>query len=293
MTTSKEPNTSLQHGLVLEGGGLRGMFTNAILDVFMENNIRFDALAGVSAGALFGCNYKSWQPGRGLRYNLRFKDEKGYMSFKSLRETGDFVNADFAFNRLPRELDLFDFETFRNNPMIFYAVCTDIESGETVYHEIDDAETDGLEWLRASSSLPLFANPVFLDGHYYLDGGITDSIPLEFLQKKGYQKNVVIMTQPKGFTKKKAHLKLAIKLSLKQFPKVANLVAERHVMYNRQLAYIESEAAKGNTFVIYPDEKLNIGRVDLDEQKMRTVYDAGIQKANEVMPELKKFLNIE
>lgn len=284
------PHIIHKNGLVLEGGGLRCMFTNAILDVWMESGITFDALAGVSAGVLFGCNYKSRQPGRGLRYNLKYKDEKGYMSFQSLWKTGDYVNAEFAYDRLPREYDPFDFQAYRENPMRFYAVCTDIEAGFPIYHEIADADGDGLQWLRASSSMPVFAKPVHLDGHYYLDGGITDSIPLEFLQKKGYQRNVVILTQPEGYQKQPAHLRALLKLMLPQFPKVAEMMECRHEMYNRQVDYVRAEAAKGDTFVICPDQKLDIGRVNLDEKKMRAIYDMGVQKAKETLPQLREFL---
>lgn len=278
------------NGLVLEGGGLRGMFTNGILDVFMKNDIVFDGMVGVSAGVLFGCNYKSQQPGRALRYNIKYKDDPSYMSWQSLRKTGNFVNTDFAYRTLPHFLDPFDFNTFQKNPMKFYAVCTDIRKGEPVYHEITDARKDGLQWMRASSSLPIFAQPVPIDGNYYLDGGITDSIPLEFMQKQGYQKNVVIMTQPLGFRKKKAHVGIPLKMMLGKFPKVAELVSVRHIMYNRELDYVKSEEAKGSTFVICPDGKLNIGRLKLNEEKMTEVYNEGMQKAMEILPRLRAFL---
>jgi len=280
-------------GLVLEGGGLRGMFTNGILDVFHRNDITFDGMVGVSAGVLFGCNFKSHQPGRAFRYNMKYKDNPQYMSWASWRKTGDFVNTDFAYRVLPRVLDPFDFEAYRKNPMKFYAVCTDIKKGYPVYHEIPDADGDGLTWMRASSSMPIFANPVKIGCHVYLDGGITDSIPLKFMQNEGYSKNIVILTQPKDFRKKKAHLWLILRLLLRKYPKVADMMARRHIMYNEQLNYIESEEKKGNILVICPDTKLNIGRLNLDEDKMRTVYEAGVKKAAEVLPQVKAFLNRE
>lgn len=280
----------IKTGLVLEGGGLRGMFTNGILDVFHRNGITFDGMVGVSAGVLFGCNYKSHQPGRAYRYNLKYKDDPQYMSWESWRKTGDFVNTDFSYRVLPRFLDPFDFDAYRNNPMKFYAVCTDIEEGRPVYHEIPDADGDGLTWMRASSSMPIFANPVKIGYHTYLDGGITDSIPLAFMQNKGYAKNIVIMTQPKGFRKKKAHLWLILRLFLRKYPKVADMMAKRHIMYNDQLDYIESEEQKGNILVICPDNKLDIGRLTLDEDKMKTVYEQGVKKAVEFLPQVKAFL---
>ena len=287
--TTTPPSTS-STGLVLEGGGLRAMFTSGVLDVFMANGIKFDAAVGVSAGVLFGCNYKSNQPGRALRYNIRFKDNPEYMSWRSLLRTGNYVNEHFSYHLLPHEYDPMDFQAYRENPMKFYAVCTDIDEGRPVYHEIDDADGTGLRWMQASASMPVFARPVEIDGRHYLDGGITDSIPLKFIQQKGYRKNVVILTQPADYYKKKAHVGLAMKMFLKKYPKVAELMSIRHVMYNEQLDYIRSEQQKGDTFLICPDEKLNIGRLSLKEDKMRRVYETGVEKALSLLPQLKEFI---
>ena len=286
-TTPPSPSST---GLVLEGGGLRAMFTSGVLDVFMQNGIKFDAAVGVSAGVLFGCNYKSNQPGRALRYNIRFKDNPEYMSWRSLLRPGNYVNEHFSHHLPPHEYDPMDFQAYRENPMKFYAVCTDIDEGRPVYHEIDDADGTGLRWMQASASMPVFARPVEIDGRHYLDGGITDSIPLKFIQQKGYRKNVVILTQPADYYKKKAHVGLAMKMFLKKYPKVAELMSIRHVMYNEQLDYVRSEQQKGDTFLICPDEKLNIGRLSLKEDKMRRVYETGVEKALSLLPQLKEFI---
>lgn len=283
------PSTS-STGLVLEGGGLRAMFTSGVLDVFMANGIKLDAAVGVSAGVLFGCNYKSNQPGRALRYNIRFKDNPEYMSWRSLLRTGNYVNEHFSYHLLPHEYDPMDFQAYHENPMRFYAVCTDIDEGRPVYHEIDDADGIGLRWMQASASMPVFARPVEIEGRHYLDGGITDSIPLKFIQQKGYRKNVVILTQPADYYKKKAHVGLAMKMFLKKYPKVAELMSIRHVMYNEQLDYIRSEQQKGDTFLICPDAKLDIGRLSLKEDKMRRVYETGVEKALSLLPQLKEFI---
>lgn len=266
------------------------MFTSGVLDVFMANGIKLDAAVGVSAGVLFGCNYKSNQPGRALRYNIRFKDNPEYMSWRSLLRTGNYVNEHFSYHLLPHEYDPMDFQAYRENPMKFYAVCTDIDEGRPVYHEIDDADGTGLRWMQASASMPVFARPVEIDGRHYLDGGITDSIPLKFIQQKGYRKNVVILTQPADHYKKKAHVGLAMKMFLKKYPKVAELMSIRHVMYNEQLDYVRSEHQKGDTFLICPDEKLDIGRLSLKEDKMRRVYETGVEKALSLLPQLKEFI---
>lgn len=166
-TTPDTPQSSV--GLVLEGGGMRALFTSGVLDVFIKHGIRFDAAVGVSAGVLFGSNYKSEQPDRALRYNIRYKDNPEYMSWRSLFRTGNYVNERFSYDLLPHVYDPVDFRTCRENPMKFYAVCTDIEEGCPVYHEIDDVEGVGLRWMQASASMPVFARPVEIDGHRYLD----------------------------------------------------------------------------------------------------------------------------
>ena len=266
------------------------MFTNGILDVFMKNDIKFDAAVGVSAGVLFGCNYKSNQPGRALRYNIKYKDNPNYMSWRSLFRTGNFVNEQFSYNLLPHVYDPLDFCAYKNNPMRFYAVCTDIEEGCPVYCEIEDADGIGLRWMQASASMPVFARPVEIDGHHYLDGGITDSIPLKFIQEKGYRRNVVVLTQPADYKKKKSHVGLAMKMFLSGYPKVAELMSKRHIMYNDELDYVHSELEKGDTFLICPDENLNIGRLSLNENKMRRVYEAGVEKAISLLPQIKEFV---
>ena len=280
----------MSNGIVLEGGGMRGIFTSGILDVMMEKGIRFDALAGVSAGVLFGCNYKSLQPGRGLRYNILFKDDKRYMSWQSLWKTGNYVNADFAYYVIPTYLDPFDREAFSSNPMKFYVVCTDIVTGEPVYKLVEEATDEAMDWFRASASMPIFAKPVELEGHVLLDGGISDSIPLQFLQDKGYDKNLVVLTRPKGYRKKPSHGIPLIRLFTRKYPKVAALMRTRHRRYNEEVEYIEQQAETGNTFVLYPEYPLNIGRIEKNEQKMIAIYNHGREVALKHLSELKKYL---
>jgi predicted patatin/cPLA2 family phospholipase len=186
----------MKKGLVLEGGAMRGLFTAGVTDVLMENGIRFDGAAGVSAGAAFGCNYKSHQPGRVLRYNKRFCNYWRYSGYRSLLLTGDIYGADFCYRKVPLELDKFDLDTFRNDPMEFYVVATDCATGEASYHKMTDYDEENMLWLRASASMPVASRPVKIGDRHYLDGGMSDSIPLEFMQKIGYGKNVVILTQP-------------------------------------------------------------------------------------------------
>ena len=279
----------MKHGIILEGGGMRGMFTCGVLDVLMEHGIEFDALAGVSAGVLFGCNYKSRQPGRGLRYNLRFKNDKRYMSWQSLWKTGDYVNAEFSYHTLPEVLDPFDKESYKRNPMKFYVTCTDIVSGKPVYKRIDEIDGDAMEWFRASASMPIFARPVTIGNYILLDGGITDSIPLKFIQDEGVEKNLVVLTQPLGYRKKPSKAIPLIKLFTRKYPRVTELMRIRHVMYNKQLDYIEEQVLAGNTMVICPKQALGIGRIEQDEKKMRFVYEQGRNIALENIAQIKSF----
>jgi predicted patatin/cPLA2 family phospholipase len=282
----------MKKGLVLEGGGLRALFTAGVTDVMMENGIRFDGLIGVSAGATFGCNYKSEQPGRALRYNINFKDDPRYMSWRSFLKTGDLVGAEFSYHVLPNQLDIFDYETFRRNPMEFHVVCTDAETGEPVYKQLDDMTDEGLDWIRASASMPIVSRPVQLEGRKLLDGGIVNSIPLKHFQEIGYERNIVVLTQPKGFFKKRTKLMPLFHLTMRKYPAIIQAMGRRHLMYNEQLRYLAQEERKGNILLIHPDDTLPIGRTEQNEKKMRQVYQMGRAAAEKKLSEITGFLSI-
>ena len=279
----------MKTGLVLEGGGMRGLFTAGAMDVMMEHGIRFDGIVGVSAGATFGCNYKSHQVGRVLRYNVRFKDDPRYMGIRSLLRTGDLVAAEFSYHTLPNELDVFDGETFNSDPAEFHVVCTDVQTGEPVYHRIEKANDEALEWIRASASMPLVSRPVPLDGRLLLDGGISDSIPLRYFQQQGFARNIVILTQPKGFYKRRTKLMPLFHLFMRRYPAIVRAMSRRHLMYNDELSYLEEQEQKGSILLIYPQDTLPIGRTEQDEAKMCRVYAMGRQKAEEMLPEIAAF----
>ena len=281
----------MKKGLVLEGGGLRALFTAGVTDVMMENGIRFDGLIGVSAGATFGCNYKSEQPGRALRYNINFKDDPRYMSWRSFLKTGDLVGAEFSYHVLPNQLDIFDYETFRRNPMEFHVVCTDAETGEPVYKQLDDMTDEGLDWIRASASMPIVSRPVQLEGRKLLDGGIVNSIPLKHFQEIGYERNIVVLTQPKGFFKKRTKLMPLFHLTMRKYPAIIQAMGRRHLMYNEQLRYLTQEERKGNILLIHPDDTLPIGRTEQNEKKMRQVYQMGRAAAEKKLSEITGFLS--
>ena len=282
----------MKTGLVLEGGGMRGLFSAGVMDVMMEHFIRFDGIVGVSAGASFGCNYKSHQVGRVLRYNVRFKDDPRYMGLRSLLRTGDLVAAEFSYHTLPKELDVFDFEAYNNDPAEFHVVCTDVETGEPVYHRLDFMDDEGLEWIRASASMPLVSKPVSIGGKLLLDGGISDSIPLRYFQEQGFERNLVILTQPKGFYKKKTKLMPLFHLFASRYPAIVEAMSRRHLMYNEELAYLEEQERLGQILLIYPQDALPIGRTEQNEQKMRHIYAMGRAKAEEMLPQIQAFVKL-
>jgi len=280
----------MKKGLVLEGGALRGLFTAGILDVLMENGVRFDGLVGVSAGAAFGCNYKSGQAGRVIRYNKRFAHEWRYCSWRSWIATGDLFGGEFCYHKMPDELDVFDKETFDSNPMEYYAVCTDVETGEAVYKRLMKCSPETYEWIRASASMPMVSNIVEVGGRKLLDGGVTDSIPLRFFQQQGYERNLVILTQPADYQKQHNRLMPILRLWLHRYPKMIEALDKRHEMYNRQLEYVREEERKGNTYVIRPPEKLVIGHISHDENEMQGVYQMGRRVGEGRLKDIVEFL---
>lgn len=284
-------NTIMKTGLVLEGGGLRDMFTAGILDVMMDAEVRFDGIIGVSAGATFGCNYKSHQRGRTLRYNKSEAKNWRYCSMRSWITTGDLVGAEYAYHKLPNEIDIFDNATFMADPTRFTVVCTDAETGRPVYHDIESFDDEGLEWLRASASLPIVSRAVEVGGRKLLDGGITDSIPLAYWQREGFERNVVILTQPAGFVKKRTRLMPLFRLFCRRFPAIIEAMERRHEMYNAQLEYLAREATKGHTLVLCPDHALDIGRTEMNPDKMQRIYDEGVAYGKAHLQQIIDFVN--
>ena len=267
----------MKKGLVLEGGAMRGLWTAGITDVMMEHDVRPDALIGVSAGAAFGCNYKSQQIGRAIRYNTRFARDSRYSGVKSLITSGDYFNARFGYHVVPYEYDVFDIKAFEQNPMTFTIVCTDVETGQAVYHDMTHVDYDELEWLRASASMPLASKVVHVQGRKLLDGGVADSIPLEYFERQGITRNVVILTQPLGYQKSRLRLMPLMRLALSKYPHFLHALEERHLMYNRQLEYVAEAERQGRCLVIRPEEKIPIGHISHDASKMRLVYEQGRQ----------------
>ncbi len=283
----------MKKGLILEGGAMRGLFTAGILDVFLENKIKFDGLVGVSAGAVFGCNYKSGQTGRTLRYNLKYCRDKRYCSFRNLLLTGDMYAKKFCYYDIPEKLDVFDKEAYNNNPMKFYAVATDVETGKPVYKSFDKADGDFTEFLRASASMPFVSRVVETSGYKMLDGGISDSVPLEFFEKEGYNRNVVITTREKGYVKEKNPLSWLGGIMLRKYPNMRKAIETRHEMYNKQMKYIEEREKTGEVLVLRPEMPLELKHAEHDSIKLQIAYDTGRELALKKLPEIKKFLETE
>lgn len=283
----------MRKGLVLEGGAMRGLWTAGVTDVMMEHDIWPDGLIGVSAGAAFGCNYKSRQPGRAIRYNMRFANDSRYSGWRSLLTSGNYFNAEFGYHIVPYQYDLFDTETFEQSAMQFIVVCTDVTTGKAVYHDMRKVDYDELEWLRASASMPLVSKVVCVEGRKLLDGGVADSIPLSYSEQAGYDRNVVILTQPLGYRKKHSRLMPLMRVGLRKYPQMIKAMDQRHLMYNAELDYVAQAEQEGRCLVIRPDEALPIGHISHNPDEMHHVYELGRQVGERSIKKIKEFYECE
>ena len=272
---------------------MRGMFTAGVIDVMLENEITFDGAIGVSAGAVFGCNYKSKQIGRAIRYNMKYCRNPRYASLWSLLLTGNFYGKKFCYETLPEKLDIFDTETYQKNPMEFYVVSTDVVTGKPVYTKCDGGGREDLEWFRASASIPIASNIVKIGDGKYLDGGIADSVPLKYFQSIGYEKNIVVLTQPEDFKKEPNSLLPIIKRVYRKYPKFVETVAKRHDVYNDNIKYIKEQESSGSVFVIRPPQALGIGAREKNPDNLKRVYDLGRKTAEENLEKMIEFLKGE
>lgn len=282
----------MKRGLVLEGGSLRGLFTAGIIDVMMNHKIPVDGIIGVSAGACFGCNYKSNQPGRVIRYNKRFGNDPRNCGIGSLIKTGSYFNADFAYHIVPTQYDVFDEEAFNKSTIEYYIVCTDVMTGKAVYKKCDKAGYEFLEWIRASSSMPIVSKIVEINGMKLLDGGVADSIPLEYFESIGYDKNIVILTQPLNYTKNHLKVMPLVKLALRNYPEMIKAMDDRHLMYNRQLEFVKEAERQGRCLAIRPEQALKIGHLSTSADEMQRVYDIGKATGEKYLDKIKSFYEL-
>ena len=277
-------------GLLLEGGAMRGLYTVGALDVLMKNDIKVDGIVGVSAGALFGLNYKSKQPGRALRYNLSYCKEKNYMGWYSFFTTGNIMNKEFCFDRLINELDPVDYDTFNKSEEEFWAVVTNMETGKPEYIKVDDLkDKNQMEVLRASGSMPFVSKPVEINGKKYLDGGTADSIPIDKMMEMGFDKIIVILTRPQGYRKEKGNQSLA-KIKYRKYPEFIKTIENRYLMYNEELDRIENLEKENKIFVIRPSRKVDIKRIEKNKDRIQEMYDLGVNDTEKKINKLREYL---
>lgn len=275
-------------GLVLEGGGMRGLYTSGVLDVMLDKGFHADVICGTSAGVTFGVNLPSCQKGRVLRYNSALAGNPEYISVRSLLRTGDMINVNFAYHKLPEELDLFDNEAYNSSGVEFYATVTNVRTGEAEYLPVRDCVRD-IDVIRASASLPFISRKVNIGGEDYLDGGIVDNIPIEKALSLGCDKIIVVLTHPRGYVRKDRFLALA-KLF---YPKDKNLVAafaKRNERYNDCIAKLRRLEEDGKVFVIAPSHELDIARLEKSVAKMQATHALGYSDAAEAWPAIESYL---
>lgn len=267
-------------GMVLEGGAMRGLYTAGVLDAFLRAGVRFDGVIGVSAGALFGVNYLSGQRGRVIRYNKKYNRDRNYMGLWPLLKTGNIVNTEYAYERVPRRLDPFDDEAFQKSGVPFYAVVTNLRTGKAEYPQVKSV-FEQMDVLRASGSMPFVSRPVQLGEDFYLDGAVADSIPFEKMFSLGYDKLVVILTKPAGYRKKPIPSKLAAAVYGKKWPRFAIAVRRRHEMYNAQMERLEQLEREGKVQILRPSRQVKISRTEKDPARMEEMYRLGVQDAED------------
>ena len=277
-------------GLVLEGGGMRALFTAGVLDALLDvKELDIDGIVGVSAGALFGANYVSGQKERAIRYNKKYARDKRYMGLHSWITTGNAVNKDFAFYELPFKLDVFDQEKFKESKIEFHVVMTNVENGQAEYVLIEDV-FEQMEYLRATSALPFASKIIEINGKKYLDGGISDSIPIDYCQSLGYDKIILVLTRPEN-SYKEDKLNFLYKLVYRKYPNLVERLINMGKEYEVVLKKIKNLETESKVFVIRPPKVLKIGRLEKNEDKIQNVYDIGLNTGKKEIDNLLKYLN--
>lgn len=279
----------MKTGLVLEGGAMRGMYTAGALDVFLKEGVHFQGVMGVSAGALFGVNFLSGQAGRVIRYCKKYNPDHHYMGLGVLLHTGEFVNRHFAYDKVPRELDPFDDQAFQASGVPFYAVVTNLDTGNAEYLPIHSVFAE-MDVLRASGSMPFFAQPVPWQGRRYLDGGVADSIPYEAMGRLGYDRRVVILTRDLEY-RKRPMPRAAVRAMYGKYPVFCQRLLNRHTVYNASVARLAALEKAGEVFVLRPSQPITVRRLERDPAALQAVYDLGVKDAHTRLAALKDYLS--
>lgn len=279
-------------GIVMEGGGMRGLYTAGVIDVLMENDIYADSAVGVSAGAVFGCNYKSEQIGRVRRYNKKYCKDKRLASIRNWITTGDIYSKEFGYNELPWKLDIFDRGTYKDNPMKFTVVCTDINTGKPVYHQCPKGDVEDIEWMRASASIPVVSRPVKLGGKQLLDGGVSDPIPVEWMLKQGYEKNIVVLTRDINYRKTaNPRMMMFLKAVLHKYPALLEDLEKRHIHYNETLEKLGSLEKAGRVHIIRPSQPVKAAMIERDADNLERIYQMGRSDMEKDLEQLRAYLH--
>lgn len=293
MNVEQKANNAGKVAMVLEGGSFRCQFTAGVLDVFMENGVEVSACYGVSAGALSGLNYKSRQIGRANRVNLAFCNDSRYMGAKSFATSGSVVGYDFLLNDIQDRLDPFDNDAFEKNPMLLYAVATDVVFGTPAYLPVENAVLD-VDALRATTSLPLMTQPVEMGDAIYLDGGVADSVPVEHaLEDAGFDRAIVVLTQDRTYKKGPYEFLAAAHARYAAYPYLLEALENRHERYNEQREHIWEYERQGRALVIAPPQPVEVGHIEHDPAKLLALYIQGRQEGKRRLDEVRAFISKE
>ena len=284
------PGYETNASLILEGGGMRGLYTAGVLDLFLDEGIYFKKLCAVSAGACHACSYLSRQRDRARRTVMDFLHDPDYATIKSIRETGDLFSKKLVYDEIPNKLLPFDYDTFRKGSFEFDAVVTNIHTGKAEYKRVRDMQTD-IEIIRASSSLPYVSQKVEIDGQFYMDGGIADSIPYAYSKSQGNKKHVIILTRHSEYRKTPDRLASTLGRAVyKNYPEFRETMKQRHLNYNKTVFEILLDKLKEEIIVISPRETVKAGRIEKDPRRLQKLYDQGYNDAKEKLPELMDYL---
>lgn len=279
---------SMKIGLVLEGGGMRGIYTIGVLDCLMDEKFRADYVIGVSAGACNGLSYVSGQKGRAFRTNTEYISDSRYLSVKNYIKTKSLFGMDFLFEEIPNKLIPFDYEALNHSSCEFTVGVTDVITGRSKYFDKSHIESKNIV-LRASSSLPVFAPIVEYQGGKYLDGGVADSIPVKKALEDGCDKVIVVLTRERGFIKKPEKFRSVYKKMYRNYPKLVEALDNRHLQYNESLALLDQLEKDGKAIIIAPDAPLPVGRFEKDSDKLKAVWKIGYDDVKKQMKQIFRF----
>ena len=276
-------------GLILEGGGMRGIYTAGVLDFFIEKNIEVDITIGVSAGSCHASSYLSKQYKRAYNATVDYINDKRYLSFSNLIKTGSIFGMDFMFNKIPNELNIYDYDTFAKSKSKFVVVATNCETGSPEYFELKDLKKE-IIYMQASCSIPMFANIVEIDDFKLVDGGVSDSIPIEYALNQGYKKNIVVLTRDITYKKNKQKFLSIVNRKYKKYPNLIKAIENRHLNYNKSLNLVNQLEKAGDVLVIRPKKPVNVSQIEKNAKKLTSLYEEGYDDAKELYDKILDFI---